>query len=279
MSIITIIPVSIILGAIYFIFNLNGKIAYNYVIVMLFIFIWTFFGGIISWLASLIFAKFLLDVRIIKPDEKDPMLAKVAMIVKNTAIKAGLKNIPQTGFYKSNEINALASGPFKNYSLIAVSNRLINEMNDDQIEGVIAHEISHIQQGDTETMTIMQGAVNAEILFMSFIICSLLGIPPENAQTEVYAFEVFFGLFGLMAVSSFSRRREFRADEGSARLAGKEKIISALKALQKDKCSSFDSHTSMSAFKICGNTESFFKLLATHPPIEERIKRLEELQY
>ena len=276
MSIITLIPVSIILGVIYLVFNLNERIAYNYSAVMLFLFIWTFAGGIISWLASIIFAKFIMDVRIISPDEKDPLLAKVALIIKNTAIKAGLRKVPQAGFYKSNEINAFTSGPSKDNALIAVSDKLVYAMDDEQIEGVIAHEISHIQNSDTDIMTVMHGAVNAEILFLSFIICSFLGIPPDNAYSEVYAFEVFFGIFALMAICSFSQRREFLADAGSARLVGREKIISALKVLRKNKESDRDSHTSMAAFKIYGNTKSFCRLLASHPPIEERIRRLEE---
>ena len=240
--------------------------------------IWGIAGGCISWLVSKIFARYIMKVRIINHGEKDPMLAKVLQIVEKTSIKAGLKDIPQAGYYVSKEINAFASGPSKSNALIAVSTGLLNVMNDAQLEGVIAHEVSHIQQGDMVTMTVMQGAVNAEILFLAYFICHILGIKSENAQIGIHLFEVSFGICGIMAVNSFSRRREFRADEGSARIYGKDKIISALKVLQKNSSNAdFDRHTSLAPFKIYGNTTAFRRLLATHPPIEERIKRLENL--
>ncbi|MBO4555488.1 MAG: M48 family metalloprotease, partial [Elusimicrobiales bacterium] len=222
--------------------------------------------------------KHIMKVQIISPGEKDPMLAKVLRIVEDTARKAGLKDIPQAGYYVSTEINAFASGPSKSNALIAVSTGLLNAMNDAQLEGVIGHEIAHIKEGDMVTMTVMQGAVNAEILFLSYLICHNLGIKSENAQIGIHLFEVSFGICGIMAINAFSRRREFRADEGSARLYGKDKIISALKVLQKNSGNTdFDQHTSLAPFKISGNTTAFRRLLATHPPIEERIKRLENL--
>lgn len=277
-SIVIILPIAAVLGIIYLIFDLNHKTPCNYDAVMLLVFAWTFVGGIISWAASKFFAKFIMKVQIISPGEKDQMLAKVLRIVEDTARKAGLKDIPQAGYYNSKEINAFASGPSKANALIAVSTGLLYTMNDSQLEGVIAHEISHIKQGDMVTMTVMQGAVNAEILFLSYFICHILGIKSENSQIGIHLFEVSFGICGIMSVNAFSRKREFRADEGSAMLSGKDKIISALKVLQKNSGNTgFDQHTSLAPFKISGNTTAFRRLLATHPPIEERIKRLEEL--
>ena len=275
MSVIASIPAAFILALFSVVLSNNGI---EYIPIMGLFLCWVFFGGAISWAISKIFAKHIMKVQIISPGEKDPMLAKVLRIVEDTARKAGLKDIPQAGYYVSKEINAFASGPSKSNALIAVSTGLLNAMNDAQLEGVIAHEVSHIQQGDMVTMTVMQGAVNAEILFLSYFICHILGIKSENSQIGIHLFEVSFGICGIMAVNAFSRRREFRADEGSARLYGKDKIISALKVLQKNSGNTgFDQHTSLAPFKIYGNTTAFRRLLATHPPIEERIKRLEEL--
>ena len=262
--------------------DVSAKTGFNYLPFAGMLAIWGIAGGCISWLVSKIFARYIMKVRIINHGEKDPMLAKVLRIVEDTAKKAKLEAVPQTGYYVSKEINAFASGPTKSNALIAVSTGLLNVMNDAQLEGVIGHEIAHIKEGDMVTMTVMQGAANAIILFFSYALSFIMELrflfKSESSQLRIHLFEVSFGIFGMMTVNSFSRRREFRADEGSAKIYGKGKIISALKVLQNNSGKAdFDQYTSLAPFKISGNTTAFRRLLATHPPIEERIKRLENL--
>ena len=177
---------------------------------------------------------------------------------------------------------------------MAVSTGLLNRMDREQIEGVIGHEISHIANGDMVTMTLIQGVINAFVMFIARILAFAINAflsrdrddergfaNPFLTYLLIQIFEVVFSFLGLMVVAFFSRLREFKADEGGAKLAGKQKMIEALKELQKvyEYNVKFASENeAINTLKISGKKGGLLSLFATHPPLEERIKRLENMQ-
>jgi len=196
--------------------------------------------------------------------------------------QAGLPKVPDVGVYESAEVNAFATGPTKSRALVAVSSGLLRRMDRTEIEGVLAHEIAHVANGDMVTMTLVQGVINAFVMFFARVIAwSLSQFVDEEKRGivnfgAVLAFEIAFGLLGMLVVASFSRHREYRADGGGANLVGKEKMVAALKSLQNTVQLEGDSHESIASFKISAVKKSgLLALIATHPPLEERIKRLQ----
>jgi len=192
---------------------------------------------------------------------------------------------PEVWIYNSKSPNAFATGPSKNKSLVAVSTWLLDLMDNNEIEGVVAHEMAHILNGDMVTMTLLQWVMNTFVIFFARIIAEIV-----NSRTDWK-----LGWFGYMAVYIwlqlllwilaslvtmwFSRYREFRADEGSSRYVGKEKMISALEALQKMKSIAPKNSGKMATMQISTQTGTWFKkLFMSHPPLEERIKNLENYQ-
>jgi heat shock protein HtpX len=210
--------------------------------------------------------------------------------VHQLARNAHLPSMPEVGIFDSPEPNAFATGPTKRRSLIAVSTGLLRKMSQKELEGVLAHEISHIANGDMVTMTLIQGIVNAFVMFLARVLAYIfsgMGRSREGSSGSyfsymifVFVFEIVFMLLGSIVVCWFSRFREFRADRGGADLAGKDKMIAALESLQKMH-QIRDPHTekaSFQAFKISTRGKSgFMTLLASHPPLEERIHRLQHL--
>jgi heat shock protein HtpX len=196
--------------------------------------------------------------------------------------------MPQVGFYESPEVNAFATGPTKSRSLVAVSTGLLRGMSRQEVEGVLAHEISHVANGDMVTMTLIQGVVNAFVLYLSHIVAavvrntvarddergpSLLGM--LASQLVFIAAQIVFGLLGSMITAWFSRQREFRADAGGASLAGRGAMIGALRRLQGFQGRVDNSHSpELATLKIAGGSR-FLALLSTHPPLELRIRTLE----
>ena len=157
--------------------------------------------------------------------------------------EAGLKKMPEVGIYPSDDINAFATGSSRNNSLVAVSEGLLRKMGRDEVEGVLAHEVAHIANGDMVTMALVQGIVNAFVLFLSEIFTSIVDnfFRDDEGRGGLGFFGYFivknimyvaFGFLTAPIVYWFSRYREYRADEGGAKLAGKHKMIAALEALQ-----------------------------------------------
>jgi heat shock protein HtpX len=189
--------------------------------------------------------------------------------------------MPEVGIYHSPEVNAFATGPSRDNSLVAVSSGLLNRMTRSEIEGVIGHEVAHIANGDMVTMTLIQGVVNAFVMFFSRILARLIASNvSENARHAVYfslsiAFDIAFSILGSLVVAYYSRVREFRADLGGARYAGREKMIAGLRRLQSlfDQLEPDDS--SVATLKISSRPTGLMALFSTHPPLEERIRRLE----
>ena len=205
--------------------------------------------------------------------------------VARQAKAAGIP-MPEVAIYHSPEPNAFATGASKNDSLVAVSTGLLRGMTQDEVEAVLAHEVSHIANGDMVTLTLIQGVVNTFVIFFARVIASLIdNVTRSNSQNGqglgglayfgiVIVLEMVFGILASMIVMWFSRQREFRADAGSARLVGKHKMIAALKRLQNAHESTLDS--SMMAFGI-QSKRSISDLFRSHPPLSKRIRALENL--
>lgn len=272
-------------------FNLQPflqKHGLNYTSLALFCLIWGMGGSLVSLALSRIMAKWMMGVKLIDSKTIDPNLKSVRDMVYSLAKKAGLPAMPEVGFYQSNEVNAFATGPTKSKALVAVSTGLIQRLNADETEAVIGHEITHIANGDMVTMTLLQGIINAFVMFLARVIAFSLsfffsksndeessGVSPFMYQMMVFAFEMVFMALGMLIIAHFSRFREFRADAGGARLAGKEKMINALEALKRAFAIQDPSKDApaLQAFKI-SNPKGFSRLFASHPPLDERIARL-----
>lgn len=206
-------------------------------------------------------------------------------VVRARSQQAGIA-MPQVAIYSAPDINAFATGARRDASLIGISTGLLHHMSHNEAEAVIAHEISHIANGDMVTMTLLQGIVNTFVIFVSRILAQLVAVfmssdrdesKSNNGNPMVYfvvsiMLELIFGLLANIIILWFSRYREFYADAGSAKLVGHEKMIAALQRLK----SSYEPQvsSSMMAFCINGRNTSFSKLFMSHPPLEERIEAL-----
>lgn len=240
-------------------------------------------GAIVSLLLSRIVAKMTLGVRLLNPGSSDPVERQLVEIVYRLAQKAGLKKMPEVGIYDSPEVNAFATGPSKNRSLVAVSTGLLQQMNRDEIEGVLGHELSHVTNGDMVTMTLIQGVINTLVLILARIIASAVSSNFEERSRPTvqlllyYTLQMALSILGSIVVNYFSRLREFRADAGGAHLAGREKMIGALRALSGVYGVVDNEHQALATLKISGQSKRMVSLLfSTHPPLDERIRRLEQ---
>ncbi len=253
----------------------------NYQSLMLFCVIWGFGGAFISLMLSRVMAKWMMGVKLISPQSSDPDAKDLLKRVHSFAARAGLKVMPEVGIYESDEINAFATGPTKNRSLVAVTTGLLQKMNRNEVDGVLAHEIAHISNGDMVTMTLVQGVVNAFVMFLArvaaFFVAQLVDEERRGVVqfVVVLALEILLGILGMIIVASFSRRREFRADEGGARLSGKDNMIAALERLKANlNLQNKDDQSSLATLKIYGRKGGFLSLFSTHPDLDLRIKHL-----
>ena len=195
--------------------------------------------------------------------------------VKFQASQAGIGR-PEGAVWDAPEINAFATGMNKNNALVAVSTGLLGSMTKDEADAVLAHEISHVANGDMVTLALIQGVVNTFVYFFARIAASALSRGSNNRFMyfmTVMFFQFVFGILASIIVMWFSRRREYRADEGGANLAGAQKMIAALQRLQGD---SQESHLDgqLVAFGISGK-KAMAALFLSHPPLEERIAALQ----
>lgn len=259
----------------------------NYETLAIFCLIWGMGGAFISLAISRMMAKWMMGVKVIPVDTQDPELRDLLSTVHQLSRSAGLTTMPEVGIYDSMEINAFATGPTKSRSLVAVSTGLIRRMNPDQVRGVLGHEVAHIANGDMVTMTLIQGIVNAFVMFLARAIAFAItqagnkdGEERSGPGMSYYlvqmGLEIAFMILGSMVVAWFSRYREFRADQGGARLAGRDSMINALDGLRR----TFeevqpDERQAIAAMKISNRPGGIMKLFSTHPPLEERIARLQ----
>jgi heat shock protein HtpX len=246
--------------------------------------VWGSVGSFISLRMSKWMAKRMMGLQPVNP------YGQHAYIVDRVRAFAQRERIamPEVYVYPSDELNAFATGPSRNNSLVAVSEGLLRHMRRDEVEGVLAHEVAHIANGDMVTMALVQGIVNAFVMFLARVVAIAIDNMVSNDDdgggglgylgyiVVVNVLQVVFGLLTAPVVAGFSRFREYRADEGGARLAGKDKMIAALEALRENfSVDQLDqSQPSLKAMKISGG--GLVKLLSTHPPLEDRIRALKK---
>lgn len=255
----------------------------DYSALMVFSLIWGMGGAFISLQMSRFMAKMAMGVKLVDGKSGQPELDWLHQTVGQLTRKAGLP-MPEVGIYDSPEVNAFATGPSKKRSLVAVSTGLLRSMRREEVEGVLAHEVAHIANGDMVTLTLIQGVVNAFVLFFSRIIANIVRqMVDEKISSLVFfvttiVFDIAFGILGSMVVAWFSRAREFRADAGGAQLAGKANMIGALQRLMNNQDMVDTSQPQLAAMKISGAKGGFMALISTHPPLEQRIAALQRAQ-
>ena len=259
-----------------------GAYGIDYGQLMLFCLVWGMAGSLISLALSRVMAKMMMRVRVIDPNTGDPRERALLDTVYALARGARLPAMPEVGYYESPEVNAFATGPTRSRALVAVSTGLLQRMNRDEVEGVLGHEISHVANGDMVTMTLLQGVVNAFVLFLARVIAFAVSqnVRDENRGAVNFAvvlvLQIVLSLLGAMVVAAFSRWREFRADRGGATLAGSPKMIAALERLRRSSELVDTRQEALATLKIAGAPSRFLALMASHPPLEERIARLQQ---
>jgi heat shock protein HtpX len=222
--------------------------------------------------------------KVIDPRQASSMEQSLLQMVDRLAKSAGLPKMPEVAIYNSAEVNAFATGPSKNNALVAVSTGLLGRMNRDELEGVLSHEIAHVANGDMVTMTLIQGVINAFVMFFAriaaFAVSNMLRRDDSEGASVginfmlVILFDILFGLLGSIVVCYFSRVREYRADAGGAQFAGRQKMIAALEALKPVRDRVDTSQQALATLKISGTPKGLMALLMTHPSLERRIEKL-----
>jgi heat shock protein HtpX len=238
-----------------------------------------FTGSFFSLAISKWSAKRMMGVRVIT----QPANATESWLVNTVRQQAQVAGIgmPEVGIFESPEPNAFATGARRDAALVAVSTGLLQGMSQREAEAVLGHEVSHVANGDMVTLTLIQGVVNTFVVFLSRVVGHTVdrvvfkteeGHGPAFLITTIVA-QLVLGLFASMIVMWFSRQREFRADAGGARLAGREQMVAALERLRQRHAGPLPER--MAAFGISGNrAEGIKRLFMTHPPLEERIAAL-----
>jgi heat shock protein HtpX len=206
-------------------------------------------------------------------------------VVQRQSQQSGIR-MPEVGIFDSPQPNAFATGWNRNDALVAVSTGLLQNMNKDEVEAVVGHEISHVANGDMVTLALIQGVLNTFVIVLArviggFVDSALRGNDNQGGVGIGYFVvsiiaEIVLGVLASIIVMWFSRFREFRADAGGATLAGREKMIAALRALQRAHSAQDLPAGEFAAFGISGNIgDGLKKLFASHPPLEERIAALQ----
>ncbi|SFL44179.1 Heat shock protein. Metallo peptidase. MEROPS family M48B [Gracilibacillus orientalis] len=270
--------------------NIGGTIqsdgSIGYTSLMVFSMIVGFAGAFISLAMSRWIAKKMMKVKVIDPSRPGSAQERaVYEKVERLSRAAGLVHTPEVGIYQSREVNAFATGPTKKRSLVAVSQGLLETMDDDAIEGIIAHEVAHVANGDMVTMTLLQGIVNTFVVFFSRIAAIIVSrfvrseIQWVVRFAAIIVFQILFSILGSIVVSAYSRHREYHADRGGADLAGRDKMAHALRSLKMhvDRATIKDrsDDSAIQTMKISGKG-SKISLFSSHPPLEERIAKLEQ---
>ncbi len=241
-----------------------------------------FSGSIISLLMSKGMAKRSMGVQIID-SPSTPFEQWLMTTVERQSQAAGIK-MPEVGIFDSPDPNAFATGWNRNDALVAVSTGLLQQMNRDEVEAVVGHEISHVANGDMVTLTLVQGVVNTFVVFLSTIIGHFVDrviFKTEQGHGPAYfvvsmVSQLLLSILATMVVMWFSRQREFRADKGGADLTSRNKMASALRALQRVHEPRDLPAGEFAAFGISGGIgDGFKRLFMSHPPLEERIAVLE----
>lgn len=281
------VMLSVVLTVVQMIFGVNfGTMAgqsLNYGTLFIFAMVVGFSGSVISLLTSKQMCKMTMGVQMIDADHPQSDLESYLVnVVRRESEKAGIP-MPEVGIYEGDP-NAFATGASKSSSMVAVSTGLLQLMNRDEVEAVIGHELTHVKNGDMVTMTLLQGVMNTFVVFFSRVIGWVVdrGIlrnesdaPGMGYYLTSMVLDICFGFLASIVVCAFSRWREFNADAGAARIMGSaQPMIDALRRLGGVQTAELPG--AAKGFGIAGGVGSLF---ASHPPIEERIKALEEKRY
>jgi heat shock protein HtpX len=242
-----------------------------------------FSGSLISLAMSKWIAKFSTGARVIETPRNSTEAWLVNAVHKHAAA-AGIGR-PEVAIYDSADVNAFATGPSRNSALVAVSTGLLNRLDEQEVDAVLGHEVTHIANGDMVTLALIQGVVNTFVVFLSRIVGFVVdrvvfrterGIGPGFFIASLVA-QILLGILATMIVMWFSRYREFRADAGGAKLAGRESMIRALQGLQRLHQPA-TLPQAFQAFGISGGRgRGMMRLFMSHPPIEERIAALQNM--
>src|SRR5687767_13520598 len=247
----------------------------------MFCLVWGMAGSFISLQMSRWIAKRATGVRLVDgrtgKQEFDWLYGTVERLTRQANLP-----MPEVGVYESPEVNAFATGASKSRSLVAVSSGLMRSMRQDEIEGVLAHEVAQIANGDMVTMTLLQGVINAFVMFAARVIAHFMTRTGDDRGGSgggmyfliVIVLQIVFGILGSLITSWFSRQREFRADYGGASLAGRDRMIGALRRLQANHELVDTRHEGLATMKING-AGRWMVFFSTHPPLEVRIAALE----
>jgi heat shock protein HtpX len=242
-----------------------------------------FGGAFISLAMSKMQAKMFMGVQVIG-QSSDPTQQWLVSVVEHHARNVGV-GMPEVGIFESPEPNAFATGMSRNSALVAVSTGLLQRMNRDEIEAVLGHEMTHVANGDMVTLALIQGVVNTFVLFLARVVGNIVDRAVFRSEDgrgfasilTFYVLQIVFGILATPIVMWFSRWREFRADRGGARLAGREKMVAALEELKRG-------HEPLpsqqfAAFGIAdgGSRAGIARLFMSHPPLDERIAALRAL--
>lgn len=253
----------------------------NYASLMVFCFIYGMGGAFISLFISKWMAKRMMGVQIIDESQmRDADGQWLFQTVNRLSQAAGLKKMPEVGIYESPEMNAFATGPSQSNSLVAVSTGLLQKMNRTEVEGVLAHEVAHIANGDMITMTMVTGVVNAFGMFLARVIGHFLSTAVDEEKAPMVRMiatiilDIAFNFLGMFVVAYVSRQREYRADKGGAGLGGREKMIAALERLKNEMSPVPNEKSPMATMQISNRRGGMLALLSTHPDLEDRIQRL-----
>ena len=260
-------------------YNQQGQLDYGSLLILSAVI--GFAGSFISLAMSKWMAKRSMNVQIIE-QPKNSREAWLLQTVQRQARQAGI-DMPEVGIFPSPAPNAFATGARKNSALVAVSEGLLQNMTQDEVEAVLGHEVAHVANGDMVTLTLVQGVVNTFVIFLSRIAGHFVDrvvFKSDRGQgagyfISVLVFQVLFGFLASAIVCWFSRQREFRADAGGAELAGRGKMVAALQRLQGAQPAQMPEQ--MAAFGINMSAGSGMRrLFMTHPPLEERIAALQQ---
>jgi heat shock protein HtpX len=259
----------------------QGELLRHYGPLMVLSVVMGFGGAFLSLAISKWVAKWTTGAQVIE-SPRNATEAWLFETIRSQASRAGIKT-PEIAIYDAPDMNAFATGPSRNNSLVAVSTGLLRNMERDEVEAVLGHEIAHVANGDMVTLTLIQGVLNTFVIFLSRVIggaidAALRGKDGEQQRgggigyfVTVMIAQLVLGLLAQMIVAWFSRRREYRADKGGAQLKGAGAMIAALRRLDQNHESSLPK--SMAAFGI--NGEGVASLFRSHPPIAERIRALQ----
>jgi heat shock protein HtpX len=258
--------------------NYVGPYGLDYGSLAVFSLIWGMGGAFISLQMSRWIAKRATGVQLVDGRTGRSELDWLYATVQRLTQQANLP-MPEVGIYDSPEVNAFATGPSKSRSLVAVSSGLLRSMQRDEVEGVLAHEVAHIANGDMVTMTLLQGVINAFVMFFARVVAYAMRSNDNRAPSffVIIALEIGLGILGSMITAWFSRQREFRADYGGAKLAGKQNMIGALQRLARNHEMVDTSHEALATMKINGGRR-WMVFFSTHPPLEQRIAALQNAQ-